>query len=61
MPLGSIINMQAAPSFGAGLGAGFGQGIAQTSQMMVNDKLNQMLEQRHLATQHAEMAKQGTA
>ena len=61
MPLGSIINMQAAPSFGAGLGAGFGQGLAQTSEKMVNQKLNELLQQKQLAMQHAEWYDQGEA
>lgn len=61
MPLGQIINMEQAPSFGAGLGAGMGQGIGQASTMMVNQKLNQMLDQKKLATQHAEWYNQGEA
>ena len=64
MPLGSIINMQPAPStpsFGAELGRGFGAGIAQTSEKMVNAKLNNLLAEKQLARQHDEWHKQGVA
>jgi hypothetical protein len=51
--------MQPKPSFGAAFGAGIGEGIGQTGQMMVNQKLTEMLQQKQLAMQHAEWHNQG--
>jgi hypothetical protein len=50
-----------APSSGYLLGQGLGQGFANVSEKMVNQKLNEMLQQKQLAMQHAEWYNQGTA
>lgn len=56
-----IVNMQPAPSAWSGFGAGMGQGVSQATGMMINVKLNEMLQQKQLAVQHAEWARQGEA
>lgn len=59
MPLGQIITTPELPSAWSSFASGIGEGIATGSKMMVNQKLNDMLEQRQLARQHAEWARQG--
>jgi actin-related protein len=48
-----------APSAGYAFGSGLGQGIANVSSVMINQKLNEMLEQKQLAKQHVVWANQG--
>lgn len=59
MPQMQVFNP--APSAGYGFGQGVGQGISQASTAMLNQKLNEMFEQKQLAKQHAVWANQGQA